>query len=97
MEPQDETNTQVLGKKEIQINGVDLVLDLTMVDDVDALYKIRDAQKGDLFAALDLIDLLLGEEQREKLVASVRDRETRRASVSDYADILERLLTAIPK
>ena len=79
------------------INGVPVTINVGDLDDVDVLYQLKDAQNGDVFAALDLIDLLIGEDQRKALVDTVRDPETQRASVTDFTGILEQLFGAIPK
>ena len=85
------------GKIETVVNGVSVMIDMRDLDSVDVLYQLRDAQKGDLFAAIDLIDVLIGESQRQALVDTIRDPETKRASVADFTGLLEQLLHAVPK
>lgn len=90
--PQQEQGVTV-----ITVNGVDVQIDTRDLDSVDVLYQIRDANNGDMFAALDVIDILIGEEQRKKLVNSLRDPKTKRASVNDFEELLVKIFDAIPK
>lgn len=85
------------GKKTVNVRGVKVTVDPTRFDDVDFLYKLRDAQKEEnLFLLLDIIDDMLGVKQRTKLVDGLRD-ETGRASATALGEALEELFTAIPK
>lgn len=81
----------------ITVNGVDVQIDTRDLDSVDVLYQLRDVNNGDMFAALDVIDVLIGEEQRKKLVDTIRDPDTRRASAGDFEKLLTAIFEAIPK
>ena len=85
------------GVAEVEVNGVTVTVDMRDLDSVDVLYQLKDAQNGDMFATLDIIDILIGEEQRNRLVATIRDPDTGRASVQDFVQLLEDLFAALPK
>lgn len=86
--------------KTITVRGVRLKIDPTRLDSIDFLYRLRDAQNagedGDIFGFLDIIDDLLGVEQREKFVDALRD-ETGRATTEAFAKGIEEVFEAIPK
>ncbi|MDY5132239.1 hypothetical protein R6G85_02400 [Actinotignum urinale] len=85
------------GKKTVTVRGVKVTVDPARFDDVDFLYKLRDVQKEEnLFLLLDIIDDMLGIEQRTKLVDGLRD-ENGRASATALGEALEELFAAIPK
>lgn len=85
------------GMIKLDVNGIKVAVNVTDLDDVDVLYKLRDANNGDLFAALDVIDVMIGEEQRRQLVDTIRDPQTGRASAEQLGGLLEDLFRAIPK
>ena len=85
------------GKVARTVRGVNLTIDFTTLNDVDVLYQIRDIQHGDTFAALDVLDLLLGEDQRKKLVDTIRDPQTGRANINDFGELLKEIFDHFPK
>lgn len=97
--PPVEKSTELLANEHltVPVNGVEVTLNIQDLDDVEVLYQVREASKGDLFAALDVIDVMVGEQQRKMLTETVRDPETGRASVEDFVRILEQLFEAVPK
>ncbi|MCI7551902.1 MAG: hypothetical protein PUK40_06395 [Actinomycetaceae bacterium] len=95
--PAPDTDQAPQVTRDITVRGINIHVDFADLDDVDVLYKLRDANNGDMFASLDLIDLMIGVEQRAALVNTIRDSKTGRASVGDLAGLLEELLEAFPK
>ena len=84
--------------KTVTVNNIDFQIDVEAFDDVDLLYRLKDVQESeDIFAALDVIDTVLGAEQRSKLVDSLRDSKTGKARATDLAAAIQELLEAIPK
>lgn len=91
------SSQQEQGVTVITVNGVDVRVDTRDLDSVDILYQMRDVNNGDMFAALDIIDVLIGEKQRKKLVDTIRDPKTKRASINDFEELLTKIFDALPK